>query len=96
MEGKGAIVMRMVFGRKVPVFCLLFALLLGLCPVRASEEEAEEVFDPEPWESVEALASLEDVAAHVGAAVLMERETGKSLYEHNPTPGWPPPASPRS
>ena len=76
--------MRIQFGRKALVFCLLFALMLGLCPVRAAEEAAEEVFDPEPWESVEALASLEDVASRVGAAVLMERETGKCLYEHNP------------
>ena len=69
--------------RKVCCFMLILALSLGLCPVRGAEE-AEEVFDPEPWESAEALASLEDVAGRVGAAVLMERETGTVLYEHNP------------
>jgi len=61
-------------------FCLLLALaLLAALPARAEEEE---IFDPEIWESVEALASPEDVAARVGAAVLMERETGQCLFEH--------------
>ena len=62
-------------------FCFMLAFSLLLRPALASEEE--EVFDPEPWEAVEALGSLEDVAGRVGAAVLMERETGTSLYEHN-------------
>ena len=63
--------------------CLpLVFLLLLLPPVRAAED-AEESFDPEPWESVEALAGVEDVAARVGAAVLVERETGTCLYEYN-------------
>lgn len=60
--------------------CLLLALaLLAALPARAEEEES---FDPEIWESVEALASPEDVAACVGAAVLMERETGQCLFQH--------------
>ena len=67
--------------RKRIALIVVFILALGLLPVRA--EEAEEVFDPEPWESVEAMASLEDVAARVGAAVLVERETGTCLFEHN-------------
>ncbi len=62
--------------------CIL--LLLALLQTPAAAAEAEEVFDPEPWESVPALSSVEDIAARVGAAVLMERETGACLYEHNP------------
>ena len=62
--------------------CILLSLMLLSVPALGAEE-GEEAFDPEPWESVEALSSVEDVSAHVGAAVLMERETGKSLYEHN-------------
>ncbi len=62
-------------------FCFMLAFSLLLRPALASEEE--EVFDPVPWEAVETLSSLEDVAGRVGAAVLMERETGTSLYEHN-------------
>ena len=62
-------------------FCFMLAFSLLLRPALASEEE--EVFDPEPWEAVETLSSLEDVAGCVGAAVLIERETGTSLYEHN-------------
>ena len=60
--------------------CFLLALMLLTVPARGAEEE--EVFDPEPWESVEALSSLEDVSSRVGAAVLMERKTGTCLYEH--------------
>ncbi len=60
-----------------------FLLVLALLPRPALGAEEEEVFDPEIWDSVEALSSLEDVADHVGAAVLMERETGTCLYEHN-------------
>ena len=68
---------------KMRRLCLLLAALLLLpLPARA-EEDGEEAFDPEPWESVEALAGVEDVAARVGAAVLVERETGTCLYEHN-------------
>ena len=62
-------------------FCFMLTLSLLLRPALAAEEE--EVFDPEPWESVEALSSVEDVAERVGAAVLLERETGACLYEHN-------------
>lgn len=65
---------------------LLLALILALGGPRAAAdgpEEAEEVFDPAPWEAAEALASVEDVAAVTGAAVLVERETGQCLYEHN-------------
>ena len=61
-------------------FCFILAFSLLLRPVTASEEE--EVFDPEPWEAAEALSSVEDVASRVGAAVLMERETGTCLFEH--------------
>ncbi len=64
--------------------CCAFLLVLALLPGNIARAEAEEVFDPEPWESVEALGSVEDVAARVGAAVLMERETGTCLYAHNP------------
>ncbi len=62
--------------------CLVLVLLL--LPRGAAGAEAEEDFDGEPWESVETISSVEDVAARVGAAVLMERETGACLYEHNP------------
>ena len=61
-------------------FCFILAFSLLLRPVTASEEE--EVFDPEPWEAAETLSSVEDVASRVGAAVLMERETGTCLFEH--------------
>ncbi len=64
--------------------CCCFLLILALLPRGARCLEEEETFDPEPWESVEALGAVEDVAARVGAAVLMERETGTCLYEHNP------------
>ncbi len=66
---------------RVRCICLLLALFL-LAPAPASAAEEEEAFDPELWESVEALASPEDVAARVGAAVLIERETGTCLFEH--------------
>ena len=69
----------MKFRKKLICF-LLFSALLAHAALAAEEE----VFDPEPWESVEALGGLEDVAAHVGAAVLMERETGTVLYAHEP------------
>ena len=58
--------------------CLLLVFLLLLLPPVRAAEDAEESFDPEPWESVEALAGVEDVAARVGAAVLVERETGNA------------------
>ena len=58
---------------------LLLAAALLTTP--ALGEEEEERFDPEAWEAVEALASPEDVGAGVGAAVLMERETGACIYE---------------
>ena len=58
--------------------CLFLAVLMLALPVLAEEEEG---FDPEAWEAVEALASPEDVAANVGAAVLMERETCTCIYE---------------
>ena len=72
------------------IFPLLLAFILLLQPVRASSEEAEEVFDPEPWEAVETIASVEDVARSVGAAVLIERETGQCLYEHEAHRRLPP------
>ncbi len=68
--------------------CLCFLLVLALLPRPAAR--AEEDFDPDPWESVEALSSVEDVASRVGAAVLMERETGTCLYEHNAHDRLPP------
>ena len=58
--------------------CLFLAVLLLALPVRAEEEEG---FDGEAWEAVETLASPEDVAASVGAAVLMEKETQTCIYE---------------
>jgi len=66
------------------LFALTLALCLGLVlPARAEDGGFEEVFDPDPWESVPALSSVEDVGNTVGAAVLVERETGTCLYEHN-------------
>ena len=78
MPGKGDNVMKL---RKL---CCCFLLVLALLPRPWARAEEEEVFDPSPWESVETLSSVEDVASRVGAAVLMERETGTCLYEHNP------------
>ena len=69
---------------------LFLALTLLLMPALAEPGEAEEVFDPEPWEAVETLASLDDVAANVGAAVLIERETGTCIYEHEAHKRLPP------
>ncbi len=64
-------------GRRIPALLLAAALLIQ--PVWANEEPEGE--DPEIWEAVEALSSLEDVAGAVGGAVLMERETRTCLYE---------------
>ena len=52
---------------------LCFLLILGLLagPALGSDEEE---FDPEPWESVEALSSLEDVSSRVGAKSRMSSE----------------------
>ena len=60
----------------------LFLAALLLCLPALAEEE-EERADQEEWTAVETLASLEDVAASVGAAVLMERETRSCIYESN-------------
>lgn len=69
----------MRIGRRLVGIVLVLALAR---PVLAAEEEPwEEVFDPEPW-AAEALASLPEVSAAVGAAVLVEAETGTCLYEH--------------
>lgn len=69
---------------------LLSAAALLFTPAPADFDEAEEVFDPEPWAAVETLASVEDVEANVGAAVLIERETGTCLYEHEAHKRLPP------
>ena len=61
---------------------LALILILGMLVIPAYvEAEEEEGFDPESWTAVETLATLEDVSASVGAAVLMERETRTCLYE---------------
>ena len=62
------------------VWALILALALTVSPVCAENGE-EEGFDPDNWTAVEALSSLDDVSASVGAAVLMERETRTCLYE---------------
>ncbi len=76
--------------RKMRLLSLLLTVTLLLLPVSAESDEAEEVFDPEPWEAAETLASIEDVAANVGAAVLVERETGTCLYEYEAHRRLPP------
>ncbi len=58
--------------------CLLLAICFCMLPV-----SAEEAFEDGPWEAVETLASLEDVSACTGAAVLLEKETGSCIYQHN-------------
>ena len=62
------------------VWAMILMLALLALPAGAEDGE-EEDFDPENWAAVEALSSLEDVSASVGAAVLMERETRTCLYE---------------
>ena len=61
------------------ICALVLAALLLTLPVLAEEEE--EGFDGEAWAAVETLASPEDVAAGVGAAVLMEKETQTCIFE---------------
>lgn len=55
----------------------LLALALTALPAGAWETA-----DQEAWEAV-ALSSLSDVEAHVGAALLIERETGGCIYAYN-------------
>lgn len=57
---------------------LLLALCLLILPV-----SAEEPFEETVWPAVETLASVEDVAACTGAALLLEKETGSCIYQHN-------------
>lgn len=65
--------------------CMLFAALL-----LAGSARAEESFDPEMWEAVPALQTVEDLALAVPSAVLMEKETGQVLYELNARDRLPP------
>lgn len=44
---------------------------------------AEEEFDDQPWIETVAMSSTNDVADNTGSAILMEKETGTVLYEHN-------------
>jgi D-alanyl-D-alanine carboxypeptidase (penicillin-binding protein 5/6) len=67
------------------LFALLFAVLL-----LAGSARATEAFDPEPWEAVPALQTVEDLALSVPSAVLMEKETGQVLYELNAHDRLPP------
>ncbi len=67
------------------LFALLFAALL-----LAGSARAEESFDPEMWEAVPALQTVEDLALAVPSAVLMEKETGQVLYELNARDRLPP------
>ncbi len=64
----------MGLGKRCVCMLLLAALVL---PVYGQEPG-----DEEPWETVEAMSSVEDVSAKVGAAVLVEAETGQCLYEY--------------
>ena len=65
--------------------CMLFAALL-----LAGSARAEESFDPEMWEAVPALQTVEDLALAVPSAVLTEKETGQVLYELNARDRLPP------
>ena len=67
----------------------LFALLLALL-LLTGRAQATEVFDPEAWEAVPALQTVEDLALAVPSAVLMEKETGEVLYELNAHDRLPP------
>jgi D-alanyl-D-alanine carboxypeptidase (penicillin-binding protein 5/6) len=57
---------------------------------RLEEDAAEEAFDESEWASTAALSSVDDVSKNTVSALLMEKETGQVLYEHNPHERLPP------
>jgi D-alanyl-D-alanine carboxypeptidase (penicillin-binding protein 5/6) len=69
---------------------LIFAALILILPAMAEDEAVEDVFDENIWEAVETLASVDDVSSSVRSALLMERDTGEVLYEHNSHERLPP------
>lgn len=81
--------------KKAIICVLLAALLLGGA---ANADEAfdfslmeemydlsqwEEVFDENEWEAVPAIATVNDLKINVPSAILMEKETGTVIFEHN-------------
>lgn len=63
---------------------LLFAALMLAGMSAFAPARADEIFDENEWAPVAALSSVDDVAANTGSALLMEKETGTVLYQHNP------------
>jgi D-alanyl-D-alanine carboxypeptidase (penicillin-binding protein 5/6) len=77
----------MVITMKRLIAFISAAVVLALAfPASANygEEGAEETFDESEWEAAASLTSVDDVSANAASALLMEKETGKVLYEHNP------------
>lgn len=81
--------------KKAIICVLLAALLLG---GTANADEAfdfslmeemydlsqwEEVFDENEWDAVPAIATVDDLRINVPSAILMEKETGTVIFEHN-------------
>jgi D-alanyl-D-alanine carboxypeptidase (penicillin-binding protein 5/6) len=71
--------------RKLIALLLTAVLLTLIFPAAAEygEDDAEEVFDENEWTMVASMGSVDDVSANVTSALLMEKETGSVLYEHN-------------
>lgn len=67
------------------MICALLALLL-----LAGAAGATETADGEEWEAVEAMKTIAEVEVNVPSAILIERETGTVLYEHDAHKRLPP------
>ncbi|MBP5166702.1 MAG: D-alanyl-D-alanine carboxypeptidase [Oscillospiraceae bacterium] len=59
------------------------AAFIAALAVAVTAAAAQETPDESEWASVASLRSVDDVAASTGSALLMEKETGTVLYEHN-------------
>ena len=81
---------------KKAIICVLLAALLLGGTANADEvfdfsimeemydlSQWEEVFDENEWEEVPAIASVNDLRINVPSAILMEKETGTIIFEHN-------------
>jgi D-alanyl-D-alanine carboxypeptidase (penicillin-binding protein 5/6) len=84
------------YALKKAIICVLLAALLLGGTANADEvfdfsimeemydlSQWEEVFDENEWEEVPAIASVNDLRINVPSAILMEKETGTIIFEHN-------------